>query len=139
MRQRTSLQGAVLSATVALGLVQGCATTSLPGPNTFQPTAALEAPPSPPAPAKTAVLRWSLNEKDKTLKVALERWSQTAGWRLLWELGVDYHIDAAASVPGSFEDAVSAVMRNMEQAEVPPKAVFYRGNQVVRVVPRGME
>lgn len=92
-----------------------------------------------PAVKASALPKWSLNENDKTLKVALERWSQAAGWRLLWELGVDYRIGAAATVDGNFEDAVATVMRNLDQAEVPPKAIFYRGNQVVRVVARGME
>lgn len=80
-----------------------------------------------------------MSARDKTLKAALERWSQAAGWRLLWELGVDYRVDASMSVDGSFEDAVSAVVRSMDQADVPPKAIFYRGNQVLRMVPRGME
>jgi hypothetical protein len=86
-----------------------------------------------------AAIRWSMSERDKTLKAALERWAQKAGWRLFWEMGVDYRIDAAMSIDGSFEDAVSAVVRNMEQADVPPRAIFYRGNQVLRVLPRGME
>jgi len=80
-----------------------------------------------------------MSARDRTLKAALERWSQSAGWRLFWELGVDYRIDAPMSVDGSFEDAVSAVVRSMDQADVPPKAIFYRGNRVLRMVARGME
>jgi hypothetical protein len=92
-------------------------------------------PPPTPAPAP----RWNLNTGDKTLKAAIERWAQEAGWNVLWELGVDYPIAAAASLSGNFEEAVSAVVRSMEQADVPPKAIFYRGNHVLRMVPRGME
>ena len=91
------------------------------------------------APSDATTTRWAMSERDKTLKGALERWSQAAGWRLIWELAVDYRIDAAASVDGTFEAAISEVMKNMEHAEVPPKAIFYRGNQVLRVVARGME
>ncbi|WAC74556.1 toxin co-regulated pilus biosynthesis Q family protein [Roseateles sp. SL47] len=86
-----------------------------------------------------AVQRWSLSEDDRTLRVALDRWAQQAGWRLFWEMGVDYPITASASINGNFEDAISMVVRSLEQADVPPKAIFYRGNQVLRVIPRGKE
>jgi hypothetical protein len=98
--------------------------------------------PEPPVigqPAALAAPRWHLSESDKTLKAVIERWAQEAGWRTFWDLGVDYPIVATASIGGSFEEAVSAVVRSMGHADVPPKAIFYRGNQVLRVVPRGME
>jgi hypothetical protein len=87
----------------------------------------------------TGPARWGLTERDKTLKAGIERWAQEAGWRVFWELGVDYRISAAALIGGSFEEAVSVVIRSMAQADVPPAAIFYRGNQVLRVVPRGTE
>jgi Toxin co-regulated pilus biosynthesis protein Q len=160
MRQTTPFLWPVLLTASAVGLLSGCATSSRPAKNDTStlvlpsaraassantaaaPTALRSAPTGTStsgAAPKSPQAKWSLNERDKTLKVALERWSQTAGWRLLWELGVDYRIGAAATVNGNFEDAVSAVMHNLDQAEVPPKAIFYRGNQVVRVVARGME
>lgn len=89
----------------------------------------------PPVPAN----RWELSERDKTLKGVVERWAQDAGWRAFWELDVDYPIAATASIDGSFEEAVSTVVRSMDHADVPLKAIFYRGNQVLRMVPRGME
>jgi hypothetical protein len=91
------------------------------------------------APAPVQARHWGLGERDRTLKAAIERWSEEAGWRLFWELGVDYPIAAAASIGGNFEEAVATVVRSMEHADVPPKAIFYRGNQVLRMVPRGME
>lgn len=106
------------------------------------PVAAASAPAASPkvAPEQTkASTRWQLNERDRTLKAGLERWAQGSGWRLIWELGIDYPIEAPATFDGNFEQAVSAVMRNMAHADVPPKAILYRGNQVVRVVARGME
>ena len=87
----------------------------------------------------TPVNRWELSERDRTLKLVIERWAQDAGWRAFWELDVDYPIAATASIDGSFEEAVSAVVRSMDHADVPLKAIFYRGNQVLRMVPRGME
>lgn len=155
MRQTTPMKWPVLLAAAAVGLLSGCATSRpvpKPNPNVVMlPPAASASAPAGAASApgrkaaatnaavKAPVPKWALSESDKTLKVALERWSQTAGWRLLWELGVDYRIGASATVDGSFEEAVGTVMRNLDQAEVPPKAIFYRGNQVVRVVARGME
>jgi hypothetical protein len=104
------------------------------------PAASLaQAPDRSPAPAAAASRRWGLSEQDRTLKLVIERWAQEAGWRVFWELGVDYPIAATASIGGSFEEAVSVVVRSMEHADVPPKAIFYRGNQVLRMVPRGME
>jgi len=91
------------------------------------------------APPPVLVNRWELSERDKTLKGVVERWAQDAGWRAFWELDVDYPIAATASIDGNFEEAVSAVVRSMDHADVPLKAIFYRGNQVLRVVPRGME
>ncbi|HEX3139488.1 MAG TPA: toxin co-regulated pilus biosynthesis Q family protein, partial [Rhizobacter sp.] len=85
------------------------------------------------------VNRWELSERDRTLKLVIERWAQNAGWRAFWELDVDYPIAATASINGSFEEAVSAVVGSMDHADVPLKAIFYRGNQVLRMVPRGME
>lgn len=101
--------------------------------------AASAAPAAAAATTAPVTARWVLSERDKTLKGALERWAQAAGWRLVWELGVDYRIDAAASIEGTFESAITEVVKNMEHADVPPKAIFYRGNQVLRVVARGME
>lgn len=77
---------------------------------------------------------WVIQSSDKTLNGALTRWATAAGWQLVWELPVDYAVDARTVLPGTFEDAVGAVARSMEGAQVPMKAVFYRGNKVLRVV-----
>jgi hypothetical protein len=138
MRQRTLSFSRAALAVAALVLLHGCAAMRTPA--TPVADAAAETPQQNVAPGdSTNMLRWSLNERDRTLKAALERWAYDAGWRLLWELGVDYRIDAAASIEGTFEEAVGAVMKNMEHADVPPKAIFYRGNGVLRVVARGTQ
>jgi hypothetical protein len=141
----------VAAAVLGLG---GCASVrkdaEAEAPATTQAAAAKEEAPAGDAKAPAAgeattsaptpvTARWVLSERDKTLKGALDRWAQAAGWRLVWELGVDYRIDAAASIEGTFESAITEVIKNMEHADVPPKAIFYRGNQVLRVVARGME
>lgn len=86
---------------------------------------------APPAPA------WEIVMTDKTINGAFARWTTLAGWQLRWELPVDYAVEARTTVPGTFEEAVETVARSMETAEVPMKAIFYRGNKVLRIVPRG--
>jgi len=140
MRQRTLPFSRAALAVAALVLLHGCAATPTRATPVAVADAVADKPQDSVAPGDTTnLLRWSLSERDRTLKAALERWAHDAGWRLFWELAVDYRIDAAASIPGTFEEAIGAVMKNMEQADVPPKAIFYRGNGVLRIVARGTE
>ena len=81
---------------------------------------------------------WEARADDRTFKAMIIRWAKAAGWQVYWELGVDYPILATASINGSFEDAVAEVVRAMQNAEVPPKAVFYE-NKVLRITSRGIE
>lgn len=82
---------------------------------------------------------WEIALTDKTLNATLARWTASAGWQLLWELPVDYAVEAKTMVPGSFEEAVETVARSMETAEIPMKAIFYKGNRVLRIVPAGVK
>jgi hypothetical protein len=96
--------------------------------------------PQSAAPAAGApVMQWEIALTDKTLNAALARWAAVAGWQLLWELPVDYAVDAHTTIPGTFADAVTAVTRSMETAEIPMKAIFYQGNKVLRIVAKGVE
>src|SRR5450830_14616 len=100
-----------------------------------------------PAPAATPVAvdlkpteqMWEIIVSDKTLNAAMARWAAQAGWQLLWELPVDYSVDARTTVRGSFEEAVNTVAKSMESAEIPMKAVFYQGNKVLRIMSKGSE
>ncbi len=82
---------------------------------------------------------WEIIVSDKTLNAAMARWAAQAGWQLLWELPVDYSVDARTTVRGSFEEAVNTVAKSMESAEIPMKAVFYQGNKVLRIMSKGSE
>jgi hypothetical protein len=82
---------------------------------------------------------WEIAPADRTLGTALARWAVRAGWQLVWELPVDYAVDARTQLSGSFEEAVAVVAKGMEGAEMPLKAIFYAGNKVLRVVPKGAE
>lgn len=82
---------------------------------------------------------WRVDVSDRTLKTALTRWSDGAGWQLVWELAVDFPIEARAEIDGSFEEAVGTVVKSMERSNAPMKAVFYRGNKVLRIVAKGVQ
>jgi hypothetical protein len=102
------------------------------------------APAMTPAPASLPVAaatrnQWDIRATDRTLNVAMARWAAAAGWQLLWEVPVDYAVEADTTIPGTFEQAVEAVTRSMESAEIPLKAIFYKGNSVLRIVAKGAE
>jgi hypothetical protein len=82
---------------------------------------------------------WEIMVTDKTLNATMARWAATAGWQLLWELPVDYAVEARTKVHGTFEEAVGIVAGSMETAEIPMKAVFYQGNRVLRIMAKGSE
>jgi hypothetical protein len=82
---------------------------------------------------------WEIALTDRTLNAALARWAAAAGWQLLWELPVDYTVQARTTIPGKFEDAVALVVTSMEGAEIPMKAVFYQGNKVLRIMAKGAQ
>lgn len=103
--------------------------------------AAMPAPAAPPAsPVAADTARdWEIMVADKTLNATMARWAAAAGWQLLWELPVDYAVEARTQVRGTFEEAVGTVARSMESAEIPMKAVFYQGNKVLRIMAKGSE
>jgi hypothetical protein len=93
-------------------------------------------PVTPPPPADPV---WEITVADKTLNAALSRWASSAGWQLLWELPVDYAVEARTTVPGNFDQAVRMVIDSMASAQIPMKAVFYQGNKVLRIMVKGSE
>lgn len=96
------------------------------------PAAAAAAAPAPkPAPS------WAVKLEDGTLSKTFARWARDAGWQLLWEMPVDFRIDANTRVEGEFEQAVTAVAESLAGAETPMQVVLYRGNHVIRVTSKG--
>lgn len=82
---------------------------------------------------------WHIALNDRTLNGALSRWAAVAGWQLLWEMPVDYAVQANTTIPGKFEEAVALVVISMESAEIPMKAAFYQGNKVLRITAKGAQ
>lgn len=77
---------------------------------------------------------WEVSE-GRTLRKELTRWTQKAGWRLIYRLDWDYPIEASAVFTGTFEDAVQALMSALEHSRPQPKAGFARDNKALVILP----
>ena len=112
-----------------------------PGASAWPLPAGLKAAPAAapaPAPAPAPPV-WQLRASDGTLHAGLARWAAAAGWQLVWEVPADYAVESNTSIEGTFEEAVEKVTASMATAEVAMKAIFYKGNQVLRMVAKGVQ
>jgi hypothetical protein len=82
---------------------------------------------------------WSMAPGD-TLRGVLQRWSQYAGWSIVWEATRDYPVQANLTFPRgtAFQDAVRQVMRAIWRTNPSIKATVYK-NKVIVVTDDGME
>ena len=80
---------------------------------------------------------WEITPADATLRNSLRKWTEKAGWQLLWEAGSDVPIPVKASFEGDFRTAVLALFDTLSASEVALNALMYRGNKVLRVVEVG--
>lgn len=80
---------------------------------------------------------WVVKLEDGTLSKTFARWAHDAGWQLLWEMPVDFRIDANTRLEGEFEQAVTTVADSLADADSPMQVVLYRGNHVIRVTSKG--
>mgnify|MGYP001035658677 CR=1 FL=1 len=119
---------------------------NVPAPAQGSSVALVDTGPLAPAAAPVAIAPpapigrdWEIFVADKTLNATLARWAASTGWQLLWELPVDYAVEANTRLHGTFEEAVAVVARSMESAQIPMKAVFYQGNKVLRITAKGSE
>ena len=55
----------------------------------------------------------------------------------MWDAPVDFSIDAQATLRGSFEDALQALVASLGRTSTPIQAILYQGNHVLRVVAQG--
>ncbi|KVN33038.1 pili assembly chaperone [Burkholderia stagnalis] len=104
-----------------------------------QPQALAGATPAArPVPPPVANLpTWDVRASDGTIRGVLSRWARTAGWQLVWDAPVDFSIDAQATLRGSFEDALQALVASLGRTSTPIQAILYQGNHVLRVVAQG--
>ena len=105
-----------------------------PGPGTER---YLQSAAGTAVPAVPTARSWDIKLEDATLSATLTRWAVDAGWQLLWEMPVDFQVDASSQVEGSFEQAVGTVATSLASAPTPMQVIFYRGNRVVRIVAKG--
>lgn len=77
---------------------------------------------------------WEASPTDETFQQLFARWGTQAGWRTFWELGQDIPIVASSSFPGTFTDAVQAVLDTTLSTDLPAHPCFYTNN-VLRVLP----
>jgi len=106
----------------------GHTTASLP-PAAETP-ARVDAPPVAPEPV------FQVSPEDGTLRTALARWANTAGWTFAfehWAVDVDIPIVAAATFPLSFDEAVQALVASTALSDQPLRPCFYT-NRVLRIV-----
>ncbi|PAJ76544.1 toxin co-regulated pilus biosynthesis Q family protein [Burkholderia ubonensis] len=87
-----------------------------------------------PVPAASS---WDVRASDGTIRGVLSRWARTAGWQLVWDAPVDFSVDAQATLRGSFEDALQALVASLGRTSTPIQAILYQGNHVLRVVAQG--
>ncbi|GLU32130.1 TcpQ domain-containing protein [Trinickia caryophylli] len=90
--------------------------------------------PTPEAPVQQT---WRIELSDRTVRGALTRWTQEAGWRLIWEAPVDFAVDAPAMLTGTFDEALQSVIGALSSTDAPVQAILYRGNKVLRIVEKG--
>lgn len=96
---------------------------------------AVDDQPSPPATAPAELPRsqnWEVLVGDGYISKTLARWATRAGWQVVWDSPRDFPVTAAATVHGSFEDAVAQVVESLASTDAPIQARLYR-NQVVRI------
>ena len=70
---------------------------------------------------------------DTPLSTTLHGWADRAGWKVVWESDADFRLAAAATVTGDFEMAAQKLLGSFRATQPRLKAVFYRGNRVLRI------
>lgn len=101
------------------------------------PATILQAPASV-TPAKPAVdlNTWSISPADRTIREALIKWKEKAGWTFEvehWAVDRDVPISASAVFKGEFKDAVRSLVSATELGDTPLQPCFY-SNKVLRVI-----
>lgn len=78
-----------------------------------EPAAAAAAPKGDETPV------W-FGDKDEALRAVLQRWCDREHVRLVWEAGNDYPLQAAAHIPGDFEQAARTLLKGFKNAPGKP-------------------
>lgn len=149
MRSEPAVAAATKSTTIAAAVPMVPSATSgparpsapavhaTPAAPAAQPSTDAADDPLPAPPPPEPVRAWQLSVSDHTVKTALARWAKEDGWQLVWDVPIDFGVDADATIHGTFEQALQAVVDALKKSETPIQAVMYRGNKVLRIVAKG--
>lgn len=138
MRSEPPIAAATKPATTApVAPVAPAPRTATATATAIEPSTDAAGDPLPAPPPPEPVRAWHLSVSDHTVKAALTRWATEDGWQLVWDVPIDFGVDADATVNGTFEQALQAVVDALKKSETPIQAVMYRGNKVLRIVAKG--
>lgn len=76
---------------------------------------------------------WMLSPLDRTLSMALQRWSAAASWQLVWEADRDFPIEVEIQMEGHFSAVLSQVMDSLKDSDYPLQAVMNVRTRVLRI------
>jgi hypothetical protein len=76
---------------------------------------------------------WSIEQSEKRLSSALERWAQLAGWQLVWEAERDFSIESNLHLEGEFLKAVGTVMQSLANTDYPLQAKANSATLTLRI------
>ena len=76
---------------------------------------------------------WSIEQSDKSLSSALERWAQKAGWQMVWEAERDFVIESNLHLEGEFLKAVGTVMQSLANTDYPLQAKANSATMTLRI------
>ena len=76
---------------------------------------------------------WEIQQIDKTLSTVLARWSQKAGWQLVWDAERDFPIESNIVLDGTFVMVVQTVMDSLNETDYPLQASMNPGTRVIRI------
>jgi hypothetical protein len=137
MRSEPPVAAATQPATTAPVASVAATPRAATAPAAIEPSTDAAGDPLPAPPPPEPVRAWHLSVSDHTVKAALARWAKEDGWQLVWDVPIDFGVDADATVHGTFEQALQAVVDALKKSETPIQAVMYRGNKVLRIVAKG--
>lgn len=89
-----------------------------------------------------APIVWEIKLQDITLAQTLQRWSQKAGWKLIWDVDKHLLIDSPHQLEGSFEEAVGLLLStpSLAAAGIPLEVCFYPNTPpLARVTKKGQQ
>lgn len=85
---------------------------------------------------------WTLDIKDVNYYGAFQRWASQAGYQVRWDAEKHFLVEAVDTFSGSFEDAVSGVLKNpaVVYSKYPLEVCFYPNTPpLARITRKGVQ